>query len=148
MGPLATKRPWGLGTRTQPEWTFITTADDSFTVTLPDSWSWIDGTEDYHLTHVFFGLITLIIGLGLALAANAKLRRDEPKFKRWRSVGLILTYKCNCACEYCYYACDPGKAGLMPVDMAIETWEAVIRLAEDHARIHLTGGELKSEEEK
>lgn len=72
---------------------------------------------------------------------NAKLRRDEPKFKRWRSVGLILTYKCNCSCEYCYYACDPDKGGLMPLDMAIETWEALIRLAGDNARIHLTGGE-------
>jgi organic radical activating enzyme len=72
---------------------------------------------------------------------NAKMRRDEPKFKRWRSVGLILTYKCNCACEYCYYACDASKGGLMPVDMAIDTWQAVIRLAGDHARIHLTGGE-------
>ena len=29
----------------------------------------------------------------------------------------------------------------MPVDMAIDTWEAVLRLAGDHARIHLTGGE-------
>lgn len=72
---------------------------------------------------------------------NATLRRDEPKLKRWRSVGLILTYKCNCACEYCYYACDSSKGGLMPVDMAIDTWQAVIRLAGDHARIHLTGGE-------
>jgi len=72
---------------------------------------------------------------------NARLHRDEPKFKRWRSVGLILTYKCNCACEYCYYACDSSKGGLMPVAMAIDTWEAVIRLAGDHARIHLTGGE-------
>jgi len=72
---------------------------------------------------------------------NAGLRRDEPKFKRWRSVGLILTYKCNCACEYCYYACDSSKGGLMPVDMAMDAWEAVLRLAGDHARIHLTGGE-------
>ncbi len=72
---------------------------------------------------------------------NSPLRRDEPKFKRWRSVGLILTYRCNCACEYCYYACDPSKGGLMPVDMAIDTWQALIRLAGDHARIHLTGGE-------
>ena len=72
---------------------------------------------------------------------NAGLRRDEPTLKRWRSVGLILTYKCNCACEYCYYACDPGKGGLMPVDMAIDTWQAVIRMTGDHARIHLTGGE-------
>ena len=56
---------------------------------------------------------------------NSPLRRDEPKFKRWRSVGLILTYRCNCACEYCYYACDPSKGGLMAVDMAIDTWQAL-----------------------
>ena len=34
---------------------------------------------------------------------NSRLSRSEPKFKLWRSAGLLLTYKCNCACEFCYY---------------------------------------------
>lgn len=34
-----------LGTRARPEWTFFTAANGLFTVTLPDSWSWRDGTD-------------------------------------------------------------------------------------------------------
>ena len=34
-----------LGTRTRPNWTFITDGERRFTVTLPDSWSWDDGAE-------------------------------------------------------------------------------------------------------
>ena len=40
-------------------------------------------------------------------AYNAGLARDDPKFKLWRSAGLMLTYRCNCACEFCYYNCSP-----------------------------------------
>jgi uncharacterized OB-fold protein len=34
-----------LGTRVRPDWTFITAANDLFTVTLPDTWTWQDGTD-------------------------------------------------------------------------------------------------------
>jgi len=72
---------------------------------------------------------------------NKDSSRDEPKLKLWRSAGLLLTYKCNCACEFCYYNCSPDKGGLMPVDMAIAAWESLKSLAGTSAKIHLTGGE-------
>ncbi len=63
------------------------------------------------------------------------------KFKLWRSAGLLLTYKCNCSCEFCYYNCSPEKGGLMPVDTAINVWQSLKNLAGDTAKIHITGGE-------
>jgi MoaA/NifB/PqqE/SkfB family radical SAM enzyme len=72
---------------------------------------------------------------------NARQRRDRPKLKLWRSAGLLLTYKCNCACEFCYYNCSPDKGGLMPRDMALDAWQSLIDLAGPTARVHLTGGE-------
>jgi len=72
---------------------------------------------------------------------NRNLKRNEPKFKLWRSAGLLLTYKCNCACEFCYYSCSQEKDGLMPTDMAISAWQSLKSLAGDNAKIHLTGGE-------
>jgi len=53
----------------------------------------------------------------------------------------MLTYKCNCACEFCYYNCDPNKGGLMPVDTVVNAWQSLKILAGDSAKIHITGGE-------
>jgi MoaA/NifB/PqqE/SkfB family radical SAM enzyme len=72
---------------------------------------------------------------------NRNLARDEPKFKLWRSAGMLLTYRCNAACEFCYYNCSPEKGGLMPVETCIAAWRSLKTLAGDEARIHLTGGE-------
>ncbi len=72
---------------------------------------------------------------------NSGAGRSEPKFKLWRSAGLLLTYKCNCVCEFCYYNCSPDKDGLMPVEMALGAWRSLRILAGDDAKIHLTGGE-------
>ena len=72
---------------------------------------------------------------------NSRTSRSEPKFKLWRSAGLLLTYKCNCACEFCYYNCNLDKGGLMSVETAIDAWHSVRVLAGDAARIHITGGE-------
>lgn len=72
---------------------------------------------------------------------NRGLARDQAKFKLWRSAGLLLTYKCNAACEFCYYHCSPEKGGLMPVETAIAAWRSLKNLAGDTAKIHLTGGE-------
>jgi len=72
---------------------------------------------------------------------NRHLKRDEPKFKIWRSAGLLLTYKCNARCEFCYYNCSPKQGGLMPVEMAINSWRSLKELAGDNAKIHITGGE-------
>ncbi len=72
---------------------------------------------------------------------NRRAGRSEPKLKIWSSAGLMLTYKCNCACEFCYYNCDPGKGGLMPVDTAVSAWRSLKMLAGNNAKIHITGGE-------
>ena len=72
---------------------------------------------------------------------NSHAARNEPKFKLWSSAGLLLTYKCNCVCEFCYYNCGPEKNGLMPVDTAISAWRSLKILAGDSAKIHITGGE-------
>jgi organic radical activating enzyme len=80
---------------------------------------------------------------------NKQAGRDEPKFKIWRNAGLMLTYKCNAKCEFCYYNCSPQQGGLMPVDMAINAWQSLKDLAGDSApavskvepKIHITGGE-------
>ncbi len=72
---------------------------------------------------------------------NSRVSRNEPKLKLWRSAGLLLTYKCNCACEFCYYNCGPEKGGLMPVDTAINAWRSLEKLAGGRAKVHLTGGE-------
>ncbi len=72
---------------------------------------------------------------------NSRAARNEPKFKLWRSAGLLLTYKCNCVCEFCYYNCGPEKNGLMSVDTAVSAWQSLKILAGDSAKIHITGGE-------
>ncbi|MHC4114835.1 MAG: radical SAM protein [Planctomycetota bacterium] len=72
---------------------------------------------------------------------NRSTTRDEPKLKLWRSAGLLLTYKCNCRCEFCYYNCSPAQGGLMPIETAISSWQSLKTLAGDTYRIHITGGE-------
>jgi MoaA/NifB/PqqE/SkfB family radical SAM enzyme len=72
---------------------------------------------------------------------NKTVGRDEPKFKIWRNAGLLLTYKCNAECEFCYYNCSPKQGGLMPVEMVISCWKSLKELAGDETKIHITGGE-------
>lgn len=72
---------------------------------------------------------------------NKRQERHEPKLKRWRYAGLMLTYRCSAACRFCYYYCSPQAGGLMPVETAIESWQALVRIAGDKAKVHITGGE-------
>lgn len=72
---------------------------------------------------------------------NSRVGPSEAKFKLWRSAGLLLTYKCNCSCEFCYYNCSPKLDSLMPVETAIGVWQSLRSLAGDSAKIHITGGE-------
>ncbi len=72
---------------------------------------------------------------------NRQINRNDAKFKLWRSAGLLLTYKCNCACEFCYYNCSPDAGGLMPTDTALSTWQSLQTIAGENAKIHITGGE-------
>ncbi len=72
---------------------------------------------------------------------NKTLRQDEAKLKLWRYAGLMLTYQCPAACEFCYCNCGPDKSGLMSVETALSTWESLERLGGKKARVHITGGE-------
>ena len=72
---------------------------------------------------------------------NRNLSHDQPKFKLWSSAGLLLTYKCNAACEFCYYNCNPQKNSPISIDAAIAAWQSLKILAGSRAKIHLTGGE-------
>ncbi len=72
---------------------------------------------------------------------NMQVAREQPKFRLWRSAGLLLTYKCNCICEFCYYNCSPDKNGLMHIDTVLSIWQSLRILAGDAAKIHITGGE-------
>jgi len=72
---------------------------------------------------------------------NKSLTRSQPKFKLWRNAGLLITYKCNCTCRFCYYNCSPNQSGLMSLDTAINAWQSLKTIAGDHAKIHITGGE-------
>ncbi len=74
-------------------------------------------------------------------AYNRNTSRDSPKFKIWRNAGLLLTYKCNARCEFCYYNCSPQQGGLMTVETAISAWRSLRQLAGDSVKIHITGGE-------
>jgi organic radical activating enzyme len=72
---------------------------------------------------------------------NRTQRPDVRKLKVWRYAGLMLTYRCPASCAFCYYGCSPEGGGLMTVDLAIDAWTSLERLAERQARVHLTGGE-------
>lgn len=72
---------------------------------------------------------------------NARQDRSTPKLKLWRYAGLMLTYRCNAACRFCYYHCGPEAGGLMAVETAVAAWAALRRLAGETAKVHLTGGE-------
>lgn len=72
---------------------------------------------------------------------NRNRGREEKKYKLWRHAGLMLTYRCPAACEFCYYYCGPQKDGLMTLETAICAWEGLRRLAGNDAKVHLTGGE-------
>ena len=72
---------------------------------------------------------------------NRQVGRAEAKFKLWRSAGLLLTYKCNCSCQFCYYNCSPQQTGLMTVETFVDAWRSLKTLAGDDAKIHITGGE-------
>jgi len=72
---------------------------------------------------------------------NARRQRDQSKLKLWRYAGLMLTYRCSAACRFCYYYCSPQAGGLMSVDTAIQSWQGLVRIAGEYARVHITGGE-------
>jgi len=74
-------------------------------------------------------------------AYNRRVGRSDPKLKRWRYAGLMLTYQCPAQCALCYDNCGPDGGGLLDIETALDAWRSLCRLAEDSARVHITGGE-------
>ncbi|MBI9018236.1 MAG: hypothetical protein JEZ07_13350 [Phycisphaerae bacterium] len=79
-----------------------------------------------------------------ANAYNCGVGRVDMKYKIWSSAGIMLTYWCPAACSCCYVHCGPDAGSAeteMSVEMAIECWKDIRRLAGDRGLLHLTGGE-------
>ncbi len=72
---------------------------------------------------------------------NSRQGREQKKVKLWRYCGLMVTYKCNGRCEFCYYHCGPEKGGKIDVETAVGAWEGIVNLSADRTKIHITGGE-------
>ena len=75
---------------------------------------------------------------------NRTLSPDQPKIKLWRSVGLMLSYWCSSRCSCCYVFSGPDARDCqteMSIDLALQCWRGIRRLAGDRGRVHLTGGE-------
>jgi len=62
----------------------------------------------------------------------------------WEFAGLLTTYWCNAACEFCYVYSSPRLGGRLEPDLALSIWSSLHELAARHGhtmRIHLAGGE-------
>lgn len=66
---------------------------------------------------------------------TGQIRPKPPEF-----VGIILTYRCTCACRHCLYACSPGWDGWMD-DATLERAVHALASLPDPPGVHLAGGE-------
>lgn len=75
---------------------------------------------------------------------NRQAAPHAPKWKRWRSAGLMLTYRCpaRCACCYVFSGPEAGSSETeMTTELALTAWRGIRGLAGNAGRVHLTGGE-------
>ncbi len=75
---------------------------------------------------------------------NQQLRPDQPKFKLWSSAGLMLTYYCPSRCACCYNFSGPEASNPqtdMSVELALNCWRSIRKLAGQRGKVHITGGE-------
>ncbi len=72
----------------------------------------------------------------LANAYSALMHKFRPrKLTKWRSAGILLTYRCNAACAHCYENSGPRKRALMPV-------EHLRKLLREFKKLGFTGRDL------
>ena len=57
------------------------------------------------------------------------------------SGGIMFSYKCNCRCAHCLYACGPEWQGSMDVADAARIFEGLLETSEQLRGFHLAGGE-------
>jgi len=75
--------------------------------------------------------------------AFSKLRRRlmSLRLSKWKSAGIMLTYRCNATCADCYVASSPQKRGLLPAGDLREYLRELKQLGITGPRIHFGGGE-------
>jgi MoaA/NifB/PqqE/SkfB family radical SAM enzyme len=75
--------------------------------------------------------------------AFSKLRRRfmSLRLSRWKSAGIMLTYRCNATCADCYVSSSPQKRSLLPVEDLREYLRELKQLGITGPKIHFGGGE-------
>ncbi len=63
------------------------------------------------------------------------------KLAKWKSAGILLTYRCNAACAHCYENSGPRKRATMPVDHLRELLLEFKKLGFTGRELHFAGGE-------
>jgi MoaA/NifB/PqqE/SkfB family radical SAM enzyme len=73
--------------------------------------------------------------------STLRRRLTRLRLSKWKSAGIVLTYRCNAACADCYVNSSPRKRALLPVEDLREYLRELKRLGVTGARIHFGGGE-------
>ncbi len=68
-----------------------------------------------------------------------KVRRR--KLAKWKSAGILLTYRCNASCAHCYENSGPRKRAVMPVEHLRELLSEFKKLGFSGRDLHFAGGE-------
>lgn len=63
------------------------------------------------------------------------------RLSRWKSAGIMLTYRCNATCADCYVNSSPEKRGVLPAEDLREYLRELKRLGITGPKIHFGGGE-------
>ena len=72
----------------------------------------------------------------------ALMRKFRPrKLAKWRSAGILLTYRCNAACAHCYENSGPNKRAIMPSEHLRELLREFKKLGFTGRDLHFAGGE-------
>lgn len=65
---------------------------------------------------------------------------DERAILHPQDIGVILSYRCQCACKHCLYNCGPAWRDWISPDELRQLLTAVASLGDD-TQVHITGGE-------
>ena len=74
-------------------------------------------------------------------SAALSARFGSRKLARWRSAGILLTYRCNAACADCYENCGPRRVGVMPTEDLRGYLRELKKLGFTGPTLHFAGGE-------
>jgi len=72
----------------------------------------------------------------------AVMQKFRPReLTKWKSAGILLTYRCNAACAHCYENSGPTKRAIMPVEHLRELLREFKKLGFTGRDLHFAGGE-------